>query len=80
MPQETKERPGFQVVGSSETDSFEELLTSIMDVRVKAKEVFDMTGVLSRHVKDAQRAQKAKEREFKNTRYLLGKLKKVSGF
>ena len=80
MPNETKEKPGFQVVGSNETDHFEELLTSIMNVRVKAKEVFEMTGVLTRYVKEAQRAQKAKEREFKSTRDLLGKLKKVSGF
>ena len=81
MPEETKGRSqGFQVVRNAEADHFEELLSSIMDVRVKAKEVFDMTGVLSKHVKDAQRSQKAKEREFKHTRDLLGKLKKVSGF
>jgi len=79
MPEETKKNQGFHVVGESE-DHFEELLTSIMDVRVKAKDVFDMTGTLAKHVKDAQRAQKSKEREFNATRSLLGKLKKVSGF
>jgi DNA polymerase III sliding clamp (beta) subunit (PCNA family) len=79
MPEETKNQ-GFHVVGESETDHFEELLTSIMEVRVQAKAVFDMTGALAKHVKDAQRAQKVKEREFKHTRDLLGKLKKVSGF
>lgn len=81
MPEETQSRrPVFKVVEGTEQDSFEDLLTSIMEVRVKAKEVFDMTGTLSKKVKDAQRAQKAKEKDFKQTKDLLGKLKKVSGF
>jgi hypothetical protein len=77
---QTRRPPVFKVVEGTETNSFEGLLSSIMEVRGKAKEVFDMTGNLSKKVKDAQKALKAKEREFKQTKDLLGKLKKVSGF
>ena len=82
MPDETQNRKplAFKVIEGIEPNSFEELLSCIMEVRGKAKEVFDMTGNLSKKVKDAQKAQKAKEREFKQTKDLLGKLKKVSGF
>ena len=81
MPEETKNRRlVFKVVEGTEQDPFEELLNSINETRIKAKEVYDMAGTLSKKVKDVQRAQKAKEREFNHTRDLLGKLKKVSGF
>lgn len=81
MPEETKhKRTVFKVVEGTEQDPFEELLSSINETKAKAKEVYDMAGSLSKKVKNVQRAQKAKEREFKHTRELLGKLKKVSGF
>jgi DNA polymerase-3 subunit beta len=80
MSEERKRPPVFQVVGEVKKDPFEELLNTIAETRCKAKELFDVTSRLTKGVKDAQRAAKAKEREFKSTRDLLGKLKKVSGF
>jgi len=80
MPEETKRPPVFTVVGKDEVDPFEELLQSIADTRNKAKEVVDMSTELSRKVKSLRGAVKAKERDFKSTRELLSKLKKVSGF
>ena len=71
---------GFQVVGENGRDGFDTLLEGVMTVRAKAKDVFEFTGTLAKLVKEAQRLNKTREREFKSTRDLLGKLKKVSGF
>ena len=77
MAEETKK---FTVVGDAEKDPFEEVLKSIEETRNKAREVLDMTTELTRSVKSLRGAVKARERDFRNTRDLLGKLKKVSGF
>jgi hypothetical protein len=75
-----KKENGFKVVEGAESDPFEEMLAAIAEARGKAREVYDSFGVLAKGVRELQRREKAKEREFKSTRELLGKLKKVSGF
>ena len=62
------------------TDPLEDLLAEVVNVRLKARELSDVLADLQKQVKEAQRIQRQKEREFKSARELLGKLKKVSGF
>lgn len=78
--QMSEEKKGFKVVEGTETDPFEELLESIADTRNKAKGVLDSCTELGRNVKSLRVALKQREREFKSTRELLSKLKRVSGF
>ena len=83
MRNETADQ-SFKVSGDSReetaTDPFEELLAIVVTTRLKARELTEGLVELHKQVKDAQRLRKQKEREFKNARDLLGKLKKVSGF
>ena len=63
-----------------ETDPISELMDSITILKIKARDVIDLATDLMKKVKDIQKSKKIQEREFKNTRELLVKLQKVSGF
>jgi hypothetical protein len=83
MTNETGEK-GFKVTGEvndeSKVDSFEDLITAVGSIRLRAKELSEELIDLQKRLKKSQRLQRQKERDFKSARELLGKLKKVSGF
>ncbi|MEI6057211.1 MAG: hypothetical protein WCR55_14280, partial [Lentisphaerota bacterium] len=62
------------------TDPMEELINKISTVRTKAREIIDITIDVSNQLRNMQKANKTKEREFRSANELLEKLKKVSGF
>lgn len=71
----------FKVEPATEpVDPFEELFSAIAEARQSSRATLDMATALQAKARDVQRHLKAKERDFKDTRELLGKLKKVSGF
>ena len=77
-------KEAFQITGAPkgevQSDPLEDLLATVVTTRLKAREFTDGLIELQKQVKEAQRLQRHKEREFKSARELLGKLKKVSGF
>ena len=71
----------FKIEPATEpVDPFEELFSAIAEARQSSRATLDMATALQAKARDVQRHLKAKERDFKDTRELLGKLKKVSGF
>lgn len=74
----------FKVTGEvkeeNKVDSFEDLITAVGSVRLRVKELSDELIDLQKRLKESQRLQRQKDRDFKSARDLLGKLKKVSGF
>ena len=75
----TNYTPTFQGT-DVKTDPMEELINKISAVRTKAREIIDITIDVSNHLRNMQKANKTKEREFRSANELLEKLKKVSGF
>ena len=82
MPNESEmeKGKGLKMVDGVSSDPYEEILELIAEARLRARELYNSYGVLTKSVKELQRREKAKEREFKSARELLGKLKMVSGF
>jgi hypothetical protein len=72
--------PIIKSVNNIEIDPMSELTDNITLLKIKARDVIDLAADLSKKVKDIQKSKKVQEREFKNTRELLVKLQKVSGF
>ena len=72
--------PDANFIQSGERPPYPPSTTHPFGTDQDARDMLDKTATLSRKVKEAQRAQRQREREFKNTTDLLGKLKKVSGF
>ena len=70
----------FQVTGNPNINSIDSILEDITTIKIKAREVIESATALSKKVKEVQKNKKVREREFKNTRELLVKLQKVSGF
>jgi DNA polymerase III sliding clamp (beta) subunit (PCNA family) len=80
-PQTTVNTSGFKVVpATAPVDPFDELFSSIATMKQNARATLDMATALQAKARAVQKHLKAKERDFKDTRELLGKLKKVSGF
>jgi hypothetical protein len=83
MTNETGEK-GFKVTGEvndeSKVDTFDDIITAVGSIRLRAKELSEELIDLQKRLKESQRLQRQKERDFKSARELLGKLKKVSGF
>ena len=75
----TNYTPTFQGT-DVKTDPMEELINKIGTVRTKAREIIDITIDVSNQLRNMQKANKTKEREFRSANELLEKLKKVSGF
>ena len=75
----TNYTPTFQGT-DVKTDPMEELINKISAVRTKAREIIDITIDVSNQLRNIQKANKTKEREFRSANELLEKLKKVSGF
>jgi DNA polymerase III sliding clamp (beta) subunit (PCNA family) len=71
---------GLKVVDSAQVDPFEALFDGINQLKQMARDTMTHANGLQHKAKAAQKAVKQQERDFKSTRDILDKLKKVSGF
>jgi DNA polymerase III subunit beta len=77
----TGKADSFKVTPATESDDpFDELFSSIATMKQSARATLDIATALQAKARAVQKHLKTKERDFKDTRELLGKLKKVSGF
>lgn len=67
----------FKPQGAQETaaDPFEELRTAADEIRLAAKALADSAAMIQRKITDAQKSVKQKEKDFKETRDLIERLK-----
>jgi len=79
----TGTRETFKVVhgaANGTADPFDELQKAVTEIRNAAKTLADSMGGLQRKIAETQRAVKQREKDFRNTREILDKLKNASGF
>lgn len=79
---EPQEKGEFKILEGDmkNQDIFEDIAESLDELRHIIKSAFDNLNLLSRKLKEAKASNKQREREFKDTRDLISKLKKASGF
>jgi hypothetical protein len=80
MPEKKNTPRNFSVVSPEEGEPMVRLLQHITITQEKAKAVVEETKELTRLLKEVQRDIRSREKEFKDTRAIIDRLKKVSGF
>jgi DNA polymerase III sliding clamp (beta) subunit (PCNA family) len=77
VPAEPK--PGLMMI-ATDADPFDELLRSADELRLKVRDTFEAVTAFQKKIRDAQKAVKFREKNYRNTRELMEKFKMAGNF
>lgn len=72
-------KPGLTMV-NADPDPFDDLLRSADELRLKVRDTFEAVAAFQRKIRDAQKAVKFREKNYKNTRELMEKFRTAVNF